>query len=72
MWHTPIAIVSPIDDIVDIISEDKETVLYPKKHTFSDLKKKLSNNRITQKQCVKFEQLINDYGDVFALDNSEI
>jgi len=42
------------------------------KHTFDELKIKLTNPTITPDQEVKFRRLIDEFGDVFAVSNAEL
>jgi len=42
------------------------------KHTFEELKIKLTNPDITQEQELKFRNLIDAFGDVFAVSNAEL
>jgi len=42
------------------------------KHTFEELKIKLTNPAITPEQETKFRSLIDEFGDVFAVSNTEL
>jgi len=42
------------------------------KHTYDDLKICLTNPAITLKQQLKFRALIDEFGDIFAINNSEL
>src|SRR5258708_32709982 len=42
------------------------------KHTFEELKMEITNDEITADQRERFKNLINQYGDIFALKNSEL
>src|SRR6266568_2508976 len=77
--NTPIATISTITDIVDMVEADHErgvilgeTNIPKPKYTFEDLKIKLENPDLSDEQIEQFKQLINQFGDVFALENSEL
>jgi hypothetical protein len=69
--HTPIGTLSSISDILDSTDETGQFLPKPK-HTFKDLGITLTNEKLTPQQKLDFENLVNDYGDVFALSNSEL
>src|SRR5258708_8038567 len=74
--NAPITLVSIVDDIICVMNnndnKNDNTANTKKKHTFEELDIEIKNDEITESQKQRFRELINDYGDIFALDNSEI
>jgi len=73
--NAAIATVSFVEDIVCVM-ENQDQIQAKKtgtiKHTFEELNIEIKNEEITEDQKLKFKQLINSFGDVFALTNGEI
>jgi len=66
---TPLAILSPVhpEDVV----EDPTTINLIS-HTYEELEIKLTNDALSETEKRDFKNLINQYGDVFALSNEEL
>jgi RNA:NAD 2'-phosphotransferase (TPT1/KptA family) len=76
--NAPIGTLTSITDIIESIDENTDDSPFMpssspvKKHTFEELKIKLTNDKLTEDQKQKFRNLVDSYGDVFSLHNSEL